>query len=396
MNKYMFCILILTLFFLTGCWDRQELNEISITLALGIDKVEDEFLVSAQVVVPSELTMNRGTGSSAVTLYQEKGETIFEAFRKMTKESPRKIYPGHLQILVISEELAQEGIAESLEFLSRDPDLRPDFYVVIAKDVAASEILNITTTLENIPANKMFDSLEMSEKVWAGTRSINLDELITDLISEGKEAVVTGIQLIGNPQKGSNKQNAESIKPAATIQYDDLAVFKKDKLIGWLTEQETIGYSYITNKVKTSVRPIDCPSDGKATIDIIRSKSDMKGAIKNGEPEVDINLKVEGNVGSIECEIDLEKLETINELEEIFKKELEETIKKTIEASQKKYETDICGLGQAIYRSNPKEWHKIQNNWDEKFPDLTVNVNVDFKILHTGSINNSFLEKIND
>lgn len=396
MNKYMFCILILTLFFLTGCWDRQELNEISITLALGIDKVEDEFLVSAQVVVPSELTMNRGTGSSAVTLYQEKGETIFEAFRKMTKESPRKIYPGHLQILVISEELAQEGIAESLEFLSRDPDLRPDFYVVIAKDVAASEILNITTTLENIPANKMFDSLEMSEKVWAGTRSINLDELITDLISEGKEAVVTGIQLIGNPQKGSNKQNVESIKPAATIQYDDLAVFKRDKLIGWLTEQETIGFSYIKNKVTTSVRPIDCPSDGKATIDIIRSKSNVKGAIKNGEPEVDINVKVEGNVGSVECEIDLEKLETINELEEIFEKELEETIEKTIEASQKKYETDICGFGQAIHRSNPKEWHKIQKNCDEKFPDLTVNINVDFKILHTGSINNSFLEKIND
>ena len=162
MKKCTFVLLILCLL-LSGCWDRRELNEISITLAMAIDKVEDEYQLTVQVVVPSEVSMQTGTGRSTVTLFQSKGETVYEAIRKLTIDSPRKVYPGHLQMLVIGEELAREGISESLELLSRDWELRSDFYVVVARDVTAAEILNVSTTLENISANKMFNTLKTSE-----------------------------------------------------------------------------------------------------------------------------------------------------------------------------------------------------------------------------------------
>lgn len=395
MNKCLFAILILSLF-LTGCWDRRELNELAIMLAMGVEKVEEEYQVFAQVVVPSEMSMKGGTGSTKVTLYSARGETVYEAFRKMTKDSPRKIYPGHLQMLVMGEEIAKEGIGEPIDLLSRDWEVRPDFYVVVTKDTSPSEILNVTTNLESIPANKMFNSLHMSEKAWSGTKSITIDELITDLISDGKQAVITGIQLIGNPKIGSSKKNVELVSPAATIHYDHLAVFKGDKLAGWLTEEETIGYSYITDSVKTTVRRISCPEEGKATIAVGKSNSDVKGYIRKGNPEVDINIKVEGNIGSVECKMNLNDLGTIAELEKIYEKEKIAIINKTIDTLQKKFKTDIFGFGEAIHRSNPKEWNKMKDHWDEEFSNLTVNVNVDLKILSTGTVNNSFLQKIKD
>ncbi len=395
MKQCMFGLLILSLF-LTGCWDRRELNELAITLAIGIDKVEDEYQVTTQVVVPSEVSMKGSTGSTTVALFTASGETVYEAIRRMTKDSPRKIYPGHLRMLVIGEELAQEGIGKSLELLSRDWELRPDFYVVVAKDIPAKEILNVTTAIESIPANKMFNSLKMSEKAWAGTHSITLHELIADLTSDGKEAVLTGIQLIGNKEIGSSKQNVETISPAARIKYDNLAVFKEDKLVSWLTEKESRGYSDITNSVKTTVTPISCPKEGKATIEVIQSNSDVKGNINNGKPEVDINIKVEGNVGEVECKINLTKLGTIDELEKIYEKEVIEIINETLDTLQKQYKTDIFGFGEAIHRSNPKEWNKMKENWDEEFSNLTVNVKVDMKLHRTGTINNSLLEKIKD
>lgn len=395
MNKYMFGIIILSLF-LTGCWDRRELNELAIALAMGIDKVDDEYLVTAQVVVPSEVSMKGGTGGSKVTLYMERGETVYEAFRKMTKDSPRKLYPGHLLILVIGEELAKEGIGESLDLLSRDWEVRPDFYVVIAKDVTATEILNVTTALDSIPANKMFNSLEISEKAWAATKSVSLDELIKDLISDGKEPILTGINLVGNQKIGSSNENVASISPAVRIQFDNLAVFKGDKLIGWLTEKETTAFSNITNSVKTTVRSVSCPKEGKASIEVIQFKSDIKGNIHNGKPEVNIHIKVEGNVGAVECKIDLSDLRNIEELEKSFEKEVKENINKTVETLQKQYEADIFGFGEAIHRSNPKEWNKLKENWDEEFSNLTMNVEVDLIIRRTGTLNNTFLEKIKD
>lgn len=395
MKKYMFILIILN-FILTGCWDKRELNELAITLALGIDKVEgeDEYEVTAQVVVPSAVSMKDGTGGTAVTLFTENGETVYEALRRMTKVSPRKIYPGHLQMLIIGEELAKEGIGESLDLLARDWELRPDFYVVVAKDVTAREILNVTTDLESIPASKMFAGLKVSEKAWAGTYGVTLDELIVDLISEGKEAVLTGIQLAGNKQIGSTQQNIESISKPAQIKYDNLAVFKEDRLMGWLTEQDSRGYSGITNSVKSTVTSISCPNEGKSTIEVTNFHSKIEGNIVHGKPEVNIHTKAEGNVGEVRCKIDLKNPESIQELEKIYEKEATRIINETIDVLQQEYQSDIFGFGEAIHRSNPQEWNQIKENWDEEFSDLTVNVKVDMKIRLTGTVNSSFLEKI--
>ncbi|MEK4402872.1 Ger(x)C family spore germination protein [Sporosarcina sp. FSL K6-6792] len=395
MKKYTFVLLILSLV-LTGCWDRRELNEIAITLALGIDKVDEEFQLTAQVVVPSEVSMKQSSGRSTVTLFQADGETIFEAFRKMTIDSPRKIYPGHLRMLVIGEELAKAGVSESLDLLSRDWELRSDFYVVVAKDNTAAETLNVTTPIESIPANKMFNTLKTSEENWAVTKGVTLDELLGDLITDGKDAVLTGIQVFGNREVGSSKQNVESITPATQIQYDYLAVFKKDKLVGWLNESESKGYNYIIDSVKSTVASISCPEEGKVSIEVINSKSELKGKINKGEPEVNVTIEVEGNVGAVECHIDLKDTKAIDALEKSYEKELKEIIHQTIETVQKQYKTDIFGFGQAIHRSNPKTWKKIKNQWDEIFPELTVNVEVDMKIYHTGTVSNSFLQKLEE
>ena len=395
MKKCTFVLLILCLL-LSGCWDRRELNEISITLAMAIDKVEDEYQLTAQVVIPSEVSMQTGTGRSTVTLFQAKGETVYEAFRKMTIDSPRKIYPGHLQMLVIGEDLAREGIAESLELLSRDWELPSDFFVVVARDMMASEILNVNTTLENIPANKMFNTLKTSENAWSGTNGITLVELVADLVTEGKEAVLTGIFVTGDQEIGSSKQNAESIIPAARIQYDHLAVFKEDKLVGWLTERDSRGYNGITDSVQTTVAPISCPNGGKATIEVIKFKTDVKGIINNGNPKVDIKIKINGNIGEVQCRIDLTKPESIDELAKIYEDDLRENISQTIETAQKKYKTDVFGFGDAIHRSNPREWKKLKDQWDEKFSDLNVNIKIDVKLQRMGTLDNSFLEEMKD
>ncbi|MED3804908.1 Ger(x)C family spore germination protein [Lysinibacillus xylanilyticus] len=394
MKKCMFVFLIILSPILTGCWDKRELNELGIMLALGIDKVEDEYRVTAQVVVPSEVSTKTSTGRSPVILYKENGETVYEALQKITKESPREMYTGHLRMLVLGEDLAEEGIAQSIELLSRYRELRSDFYVAIAKDRTAEELLNVRTTIENLPANEMFNALKTPEATSTSTNGFTLDELITNLTSDGKEAVLTGILVKGEIEMGSNKQNVESITPAAQIKFDDLAVFKKDKLVGWLTARDSRGYNAILNKVHNSVTAISCPKGGKVTLEIIQSDSKIKGKINKGKPEVDVNIKVKGNVEEVECQINLNDQETIVELEKNTEKQLEKTINLTIETAQKQYKSDIFGFGEAIHRSNPEEWKKIKEHWDEKFAEMTANVKVDVKLVHTGTEGNSFLKKI--
>ena len=47
---------------LTGCWSRRELNDLSIAFALGLDKDDGQYVVTAQIINPGEISPNQGGG----------------------------------------------------------------------------------------------------------------------------------------------------------------------------------------------------------------------------------------------------------------------------------------------------------------------------------------------
>ncbi|MEI4768162.1 Ger(x)C family spore germination protein [Psychrobacillus sp. FJAT-51614] len=396
MYKCLVVLLLLSLS-LTGCWDKRELNELAISMALGIDKVDDEYLASVQVVLPGEVSPIKGsTGRSPVTLFQAKGKTINEAIRNVSNISPRNLYSGHLQMVIIGEEMAKDGISSLLDYLSRYWEVRYDFYLAIAKDSKAEKILNIQTTLENIPAINIFHMLKTSAKNFADTSAISFGRLLTDLEREGMEGALTGIKIKGDEKTGSSKQNVESILPSAFLKFDEIAVFKGDKLVGWLPSEESKGYNTITNHVKNTLGTISCPGEGKLSIHAKHFKTKLKSKIINGKPEIDINVKVEGNISDVECQIDLNKEETLNKLNKLYEEEIKKNINQTVKFVQEEYGSDIFGFGAKIYQKHPKEWEKLKSNWDEEFKDVQVNINVKVEIRHTGSIINPIQKNLKD
>lgn len=64
------CIPLLLLpMLLSGCWERKELNELAFVLGLGLDKAEDGYKVSMQVVIPSSIT-SQSAGGSGEAVYR--------------------------------------------------------------------------------------------------------------------------------------------------------------------------------------------------------------------------------------------------------------------------------------------------------------------------------------
>ncbi|KAA2301528.1 Ger(x)C family spore germination protein, partial [Clostridioides difficile] len=117
------------------------------------DKDGDLIKVSAQVVVPNEVSSKSGGGKGTpVTQYQASASTLFEAIQKLTETSPRRIFMAHIRVLVFGEEYARkEGIYDVIEALMREPTARPDYYVMVARKTTASKVLDTLTPLENLP-----------------------------------------------------------------------------------------------------------------------------------------------------------------------------------------------------------------------------------------------------
>jgi spore germination protein KC len=390
-----FIMVLLLISLLTACWSRKELNEIAIVTAIGIDKTKDGYMVSVQIINPAEIAGKTATGRTEVIRFMKTGDTMMEAMRRLSTDVPRRVYVAHLREVIFGEELAKEGIGKVLDSLSRHHEMRSDFFLTVAKGSKASDILNVQTALEKNPSVKISSALETSAKAWAPTMAVTIDELITSIVSKGKQPVLTGVYVYGNPESGSSFTNVQNVSPKTGLKIDSIGVFKRDKLIGWLNEEESKGFNYIADKVKTTAVTFPC-EDGKITIATIRSKTNVKGKMEKGKPKISIDVTTEGNVGEVACKIDLSKPEKIKELNENYQNTIKENIEAAIKTVQEDFQSDIFGFGDVIYRAYPKAWKRFEKNWDQEFAKLEVTVNVKAEIRRLGTITESFQKEIEE
>lgn len=373
---------------LTGCWNRREMNALAIAVGVGLDKVGDQVQVSVQVVNPNKVSSQQSgyDGHSQVAMFHETADTVFEALRKITTVAPRKIYLSHLSVLVIGEELARSGIMESIELFYRDQELRTDFFVAVAKNASAQEALKIYTSLDNMPARRLYHSLETSENVWAPTKTVTMDELMNNLQSEGKETVLTALELTGAAEEGEKLENVERIDSPVRLRYSGLAAFRGDRLIGWLNEEESKGLNYITGNVSSTVGYNRCGEKGKVVLEVIRSRTRMKGEVRDGKPVVRLHVRMELNIAALSCRIDLTDPAVIELQQEKVEQQVKQFMSKTLHKAQHELRSDLFGFGQELYRSHPKQWEQWKQGWNERFSAMETETEVHAVIRNVGVI----------
>ncbi|MDR6721210.1 Ger(x)C family spore germination protein [Paenibacillus sp. 2003] len=383
---------------LTGCWDRQELNELGIMLGLGVDKDGDMIKVSAQVVVPNEVSSKAGGGKGTpVTQYQASAATLFEAIQKLTETSPRRIFMAHIRVLVFGEEYARkDGIYDVIEALMREPTARPDYYVMVAKNTTASHVLDVLTPLENIPAEKLFNSLDVSAKTWSPTTTVTGDELMDFMISPGIQPVITGVEILGNKEQSGYKENISTIRSPARLNTTGLSVFRKDKLIGWLTEDESKGYNYIRDNVESTVSHMPCRKKGNVTFKALRTTTKRKAKIVNGKPVINIDIKNVSSIGAVECGIRIGSMKVLKELESDSEERLIELMQESVHSVKRKFHVDIFGFGQEVYHADPKFFKKIENDWDKYFEELDIKYKANVQIKRVGTLDDSFKNELKE
>ncbi len=372
------------LLLLGGCWNKRELNELAIVTAVGVDKSDEQFEISVQIVNPSQVASNKASGIQVpVFTHHAKGKSLFDAIRKLTALTPRKPYYAHAQIIIIGEEMAEEGMNSILDLFQRDPEGRSDFNFIVSHDSTAQEILSVLTPLEDVPASKMFKSLKVSEAVLGTTESVILDDLIQSLGSIDHSAVLPSIHIYGDADAGDFSSNIEKIDSPAQLKYGGLAIFKNYKLIGYLTEQESRDYNFLNNNIKSTFEIIACPEEGKISTEIINSSTKMTGHFQNDVPSISIKLDIEQNVAEVSCSLDLTKSKTIDALNKETSRQIKERLERTLQTIQQTYQADLLKFSNVLHREDYQAWNRIKKNWQTLYPNLEVQIEVD---VHTKGV----------
>lgn len=370
-------IISLFLFFLTGCWNYQELNDCAIVTGMAIDFNAGKYEVSLLI---SNGSKKDEEGSSAqIAVSSAEGISVYEAIKNISLSSPKELYISHLSVIVISEEVAKEGMNPILDFLLRDPQSHQNFYLVLAKNTKAKDCLSVLAPLSDYPSQNITANIKITEKLQGRITNAGFNNFVSKIMQKGNNPVANSLVLVGNAKDGVSEEEQEKSISSAYTKLDTLGLFKNDKLIAWATIDESIGINMLLNDVEMLYFTIPCENSNMV---ITTNKYDLKNKVS--KEKIDVSIEAEGMINEVGCTINLEDPKTISEYEKKAQEQMLDYTYKALDKA-KRLGVDVLGYGNMIYRKYPKYFNSI-SNWDNSFKNLEVNVKIKFNLQNKGAL----------
>jgi len=364
-------ITLLSVLLQCGCWNYRGLNELAIASGIAIDKgnTAGTYTLTAEIV--DLTTTDEGTKQKILT---SEGKTIFECARNIKRKSVGKLYFSNTQLVVVSEELAStKGIYPLMDFFLRDIEAREQMNVVIFKGGMAKNAFE-NTTEQRIISYDISKIIQQDNKVSISTVNMPMYKANSVFSNAGSQLVLPAVKFSENDSK-------------PTLEVNGVAVFKRDKIVGYLTPEETKFFLMATDQVKGGILVSYFSPQNADNVSLEIKKSDTKRKItyENNKYKVTIKINIKAALAEIEEQsrnIDEAVLDQIERnTEEIIVKELSALIEKV----QNDFNSDIFGFGELLHKSNPKQWKEVKEYWPSKFSEIEAEIIPDVVIINAAT-----------
>lgn len=374
-------MIILILFSVTGCkGTKTEIENLAVVMATGYDQLpENKYLLTVQVLNPQKQSHGasveeKGVGEQAaadVTIYSDIGASPAEAIAHLSTRIGKNLFFAHSKYTVIGKGLAEAGLTTLIDSLLRGYITRPDIPILVTKGKAA-DIVSSLTNDDKIPANTVYRLIRQQSIM--GYTPVQTRMNFANKLSSKTSAPTAGVINLN--------KNIDSI-----FEMEGTAVFKNDKLIGFLNKNQTRGVQWINGKVKGGNLVIPSENHKIISFEILDSSSRIEAIKKNDSVMMQISIKEKANIREMPGDLDpMENEKIMDELSKIQNEAIEKEVKQALFAAQKELKADIFDFGEIVHKTYPKEWNKMQENWQHIFPLIEVKIMINSSLEGTGTI----------
>lgn len=295
-------ILIVSLFLLTSCSTVSTgLETKAYVIALGIDNGEIENItLTLQIAVLNSSGESNGSKQEESTIISVDSSDIDSGISLINSYISKQLDLSHCKTVVISEEVAKNGVSEYVNNFINNVEVRPNCNIIISKCSALDFLENVKPTFESIQTN-YYESISKAVEYTAYTDDLYLSDFYTQLLSTtgNPSAILGGISAGKNSKKVSSSSNYKaeetSIEGDNNSEIMGTAVFKDDKLVGELDNIETLCHLIVTNKLENATITIPNPLHHSSDISFsIHLNKPTKNSVEliNGFPYITCNVYV--------------------------------------------------------------------------------------------------------
>ncbi|MCA1032578.1 Ger(x)C family spore germination protein [Bacillus timonensis] len=355
-----------TILLLSGCWDQTDITKFHIVTGVGIDFDSDSnYELTVQTLIPSK-TKEKNHQQQTFTA---KGLTIYDAIDKLTTNSPKPLSYKQLQMLVVSKDVAEQGLNEVVDYFRREPTTRIKMKMFVSQS-EPKELLSYKFNDSSATVKDISQSLRRKSE-YGYVHDITFYQYIDKLLSHTTHPILPIIKLEND-----------------SIETEGTALFKNGKMVGSLTGEETKAFQrlaeglieasytfsylnkhhnmrdYVTVSVQDSKVKIEFDPTPLPTARILISEKALLREVRNSIPLNDENIAV------------IEK-SYANQI--IYDTNL-------LLAKFQLLGLDLVNFSSTVAKSDAKTYREQLENWDEYFRQVQFEVLTKPKLVENGMI----------
>ena len=412
---YILIVAVLAFLFFSNDFGLTDVQKTAIVMSVGIDRQEDEFILTSQIAVPQ--ASKQGDATQTVQLVS-RGKTVAEAFEQINAKTgwyPKLVF---CKLIILGGKTAEENVFDALDYFLLDEYLS-DGCLVATCDGLAKDLLNTAALVDPSSSVAMTKVLSSHAQRVGTVLPASLREFAVGYFSESKSGYLPVLKTEPQQEKigeeggtGSNEsqsgqggeQNGSSSgsssdggsggssqsgsqgssqggqtneKPVFSAQ--ETALFVAGKRVGTLTAEETFAYNAVKNQLRLASYSID-RKDGVCTLSVKQNSPKRKLKVgKDGSANFQIDLSLTAGLLDNSYSLPLGEMVDGGDVPgDVFaaaQKKLSGEIKTLFEKT-KAAGCDLFGVRELLVKYENRNLHRFQ---DTLLANTTLSVNVTFK-----------------
>ncbi|WP_245638859.1 Ger(x)C family spore germination protein [Priestia koreensis] len=351
-------ILVLLLLTLTGCSNQEIVDEIQIVNSFGYDYEDGE--IKGTILYP----LFKYGATEEPSLIAAKTKTTFDVPAKLDNKSPLPIADGQLRSLLLGESFAKHGLRNTINTISRNPNLGRTLQLAISEG-SAHELLSSVTRKKISDTQYINKLIEQNIRLESFPRT-NFQIFLFNFFAEDRDAFLPYLK---------SEKNA--------IKLNGIALFKKYQFVDVIPMKHAFIFKLLDDGSKNGRYMMNVKKGnhkGQIALQNLYTKRKyyLKGTRE--QPEIQIVLKIDGKLQEYPYWINVNNPENVKLISKQLKNKIESESHSIINHIQK---LDVDPLGfKDFIRSRTR--HYNHERIRSIYKDIPISVRVDVTLVQTG------------
>lgn len=369
MIRRIFILLSLALF-VTGCWDRQEIEDVGFVVGVAVDYAKQEqsgdsssgeqnskeqrkYAITFQFVTPTAIQQSAGKQSGGNLRgyfnMSTEGESILEATKFISGRTPRAPSFEHMKAVLVSEDVARnEDFVKIIDFFIRYPEMPRNTNLFVVKG-EARKALDAAPPDVKLPVfylNRIIMNLKNNSRLILEVQMGDIHERMLSRRSFSALYVIPGQE---------------------DTRVEGNAIFsnQNNRMVGLLNGEEVEGHNLITGSYFKG--PIKARfQDTYVLFDIGHVSTSIQLLDHNpSNLKLSISIKADGSINEQFDVIDFKNPHILSELESAVEDKLLQLAENVIRKCQEEFGVDVIGISDYLSRKHPRLWATLKNDWEK-------------------------------